>query len=100
MRTSTTLVASLALPILVLLPMTASPANAVGCISGAVAGGIAGHYAGHHAVLGALGGCVAGHELKKHQKAAAAAKVQAQKYPDEITHTEAPPVPSAPAPAQ
>ena len=43
---------------------------------------------------------MAGHELKKHQKAAAAAKVQAQKYPDEITHTEAPPVPSAPAPAQ
>ncbi len=43
-------------------------ASAVGCLSGAVVGGVAGHVAGHHAILGAAGGCIAGHELKKHQK--------------------------------
>lgn len=42
-----------------------TPANAIGCFSGAVAGGIAGHVA-HHGVLGAIGGCVAGHEYNKH----------------------------------
>jgi len=46
-----------------------SEAHAVGCISGGAAGAVAGHYAGHHAVLGALGGCVAGHELHKKQVA-------------------------------
>jgi uncharacterized protein YcfJ len=46
-----------------------SEANAIGCISGGAAGAVAGHYAGHHAVLGALGGCVAGHELHKKQVA-------------------------------
>lgn len=46
-----------------------SEAQAVGCISGGAAGAVAGHYAGHHAVLGALGGCVAGHELHKKQVA-------------------------------
>jgi len=46
-----------------------SEAQAIGCISGGAAGAVAGHYAGHHAVLGALGGCVAGHELHKKQVA-------------------------------
>jgi hypothetical protein len=42
------------------------PAQALGCISGAAAGALAGHMAGH-GVLGALGGCIAGHEYHKHQ---------------------------------
>ncbi len=41
-------------------------ANAVGCLSGGAAGALAGHMAGH-GVLGALGGCIAGHEWHKHQ---------------------------------
>jgi len=41
-------------------------ANAIGCLSGAAAGALAGHYAGH-GVLGALGGCIAGHQWHKHQ---------------------------------
>ncbi|WP_095203426.1 hypothetical protein [Mesorhizobium carmichaelinearum] len=45
-----------------------SQAQAIGCLSGGVAGGVAGHYAGHHTVLGALGGCVVGHQLHKKQK--------------------------------
>lgn len=48
--------------------LSAPPAHAVGCLSGAVAGGVAGHYAGHHAVIGAVGGCIAGHHLKKVQE--------------------------------
>jgi hypothetical protein len=43
-----------------------SPAHALGCLSGAAAGALAGHMAGH-GVLGAVGGCVAGHEWHKHQ---------------------------------
>ncbi len=47
--------------------IAASPsANAVGCLSGGAAGALAGHMAGH-GVLGALGGCIAGHEWHKHQ---------------------------------
>lgn len=46
----------------------APQAQAIGCLSGAVAGGVAGHYAGHHGVIGALGGCVAGHHLAKERK--------------------------------
>ncbi len=42
------------------------PAGAVGCFSGALAGAIAGHMAGH-GVLGAAGGCMAGHAYHKHQ---------------------------------
>jgi hypothetical protein len=42
------------------------PAHALGCLSGAAAGALAGHMAGH-GVLGAVGGCVAGHEWHKHQ---------------------------------
>jgi uncharacterized protein YcfJ len=44
----------------------AREAEAVGCISGGLAGGAAGHMAGH-TILGALGGCVAGHLYHKHQ---------------------------------
>jgi uncharacterized protein YcfJ len=51
-------------------------ANAIGCLSGGAAGAVAGHYAHHHAVLGAMGGCIAGHELNKHNKAKADAKAQ------------------------
>ena len=45
----------------------ASPAQAIGCISGGVAGAVAGHMV-HHGVLGAVGGCIAGHQYHKHQK--------------------------------
>ena len=56
-------------------------ANAIGCISGGLAGAVAGHMA-HHGVLGAIGGCVAGHEYHKHQKRQAAqAKSEEQPQP-------------------
>lgn len=42
------------------------PAHAIGCLSGGAAGALAGHMAGH-GVLGALGGCIAGHQWNKHQ---------------------------------
>jgi hypothetical protein len=41
-------------------------AHALGCLSGGAAGALAGHMAGH-GVLGAIGGCIAGHEYHKHQ---------------------------------
>ncbi len=47
------------------LTMATPDANAIGCLSGAAAGALAGHMAGH-GVLGAIGGCVAGHEWHKH----------------------------------
>jgi hypothetical protein len=55
------------------LGISASPAHAVGCLSGAAAGAVAGHVAGGHAVIGAAGGCVVGHELavKKEREAEA-----------------------------
>ena len=43
-----------------------SPAQAIGCLSGGAAGALAGHMA-KHGVLGAIGGCIAGHEWNKHQ---------------------------------
>ena len=43
---------------------TAVPADAAGCIKGAIVGGVAGHLA-HHTLLGALGGCIVGHEMAK-----------------------------------
>jgi hypothetical protein len=47
--------------------MVASPeAQAIGCLSGGAAGALAGHMAGH-GVLGAIGGCIAGHAWQKHQ---------------------------------
>jgi hypothetical protein len=51
---------------LVGLAATSSPAHALGCLSGGAAGALAGHMAGH-GVLGAVGGCIAGHEWHKHQ---------------------------------
>lgn len=48
------------------LAAAAPSANAIGCLSGGAAGALAGHMAGH-GVLGALGGCVAGHQWHKHQ---------------------------------
>ena len=46
--------------------MSSRPAQAIGCLTGGAAGALAGHLAGH-GVLGALGGCIAGHEWHKHQ---------------------------------
>jgi uncharacterized protein YcfJ len=47
------------------LALSATAAEAKGCIKGAIIGGIAGHYAGHGKV-GALAGCVIGrHEANK-----------------------------------
>ena len=47
--------------------LVANPeARAVGCLSGGAAGALAGHMAGH-GVLGAIGGCIAGHAWHKHQ---------------------------------
>jgi len=45
------------------LGLCASPAYALGCLSGATAGAVAGHVAGGHAVMGAAAGCLVGHEL-------------------------------------
>jgi uncharacterized protein YcfJ len=59
-----------------------SQAQAIGCISGGAAGAVAGHYAGHHAVIGALGGCVAGHELHKKQVADKKIKQQQEQQPE------------------
>jgi len=42
-----------------------SPVYAIGCLSGGAAGALAGHMAGH-GVLGAIGGCIAGHQWHKH----------------------------------
>jgi outer membrane lipoprotein SlyB len=42
------------------------PAHAIGCLSGGAAGALAGHMAGH-GVLGAVGGCIAGHQWHKHK---------------------------------
>jgi outer membrane lipoprotein SlyB len=47
------------------LAAVSPPARAVGCLSGGAAGALAGHMAGH-GVLGAIGGCIAGHEWHKH----------------------------------
>lgn len=48
------------------LASAAPSANAIGCLSGGAAGALAGHMAGH-GVLGAIGGCIAGHEWHKHE---------------------------------
>ena len=63
--------------------LSATPAHAIGCLTGGAAGAVAGHYAGHHAVLGAIGGCIAGHHLHK---------LQEQKRREQPMH------PAAPAP--
>lgn len=54
-------------------------AEAVGCLSGGAAGALAGHMAGH-GILGALGGCVAGHAWNKHQKLKKADLANQQSY--------------------
>lgn len=46
----------------------APQAQAIGCISGGVAGAAGGHML-HHGVVGAILGCIAGHELHKHEMA-------------------------------
>lgn len=48
------------------LALSSSQAYAIGCLSGGAAGALAGHMAGH-GVLGAIGGCIAGHQWHKHQ---------------------------------
>jgi uncharacterized protein YcfJ len=56
----------------------AGSAGAVGCMSGAVAGGVAGHFVRtgpnhkRHTLAGAAVGCIAGHEMKMHEKRVAA----------------------------
>ncbi len=53
--------------VMVLGAAAAAPqAHAIGCLSGGAAGALAGHMAGH-GVLGAIGGCIAGHQWHKHQ---------------------------------
>jgi uncharacterized protein YcfJ len=47
--------------LVLMLAVTAIPADAKGCIKGAIVGGVAGHVAGHHGVIGAAAGCVIGH---------------------------------------
>jgi outer membrane lipoprotein SlyB len=47
------------------LAISSSTALAIGCLSGGAAGALAGHMAGH-GILGAIGGCIAGHEWHKH----------------------------------
>jgi len=57
-----------------------SPSYAIGCISGGLAGAAAGHLV-HHGVLGAVGGCIVGHEHHKHEMER---QVQTQQYnPDQ-----------------
>ena len=63
-RTMKTLIACIAMTITMASPL----AYAKGCLAGGAAGAVGGHYAGHHAVLGAAGGCVAGHEIAKHHE--------------------------------
>jgi len=55
-------------------------AQAIGCVSGGLAGGVGGHIAGGHGVIGALGGCVAGHYANKYQKRRAAQQQQNTGY--------------------
>ena len=46
--------------------LSATPADAAGCLKGAAVGGVAGHFAGHHGLLGAGAGCLIGrHEANK-----------------------------------
>ena len=47
------------------LALSATTADAKGCLKGAAVGGVAGHVAGHHGVLGAAAGCAVGHHEAK-----------------------------------
>jgi uncharacterized protein YcfJ len=58
--------ALLAVTTLFSLGAASQSAHAIGCLSGGAAGALAGHMAGH-GVLGAIGGCIAGHQWHKHQ---------------------------------
>jgi uncharacterized protein YcfJ len=58
---------TLAVLVLVGAGLMPLPVQAIGCISGGLAAGAVGHLM-HHGLLGALGGCIAGHELNKHQE--------------------------------
>jgi hypothetical protein len=55
-----------ALTVTALLLVSASAADAKGCIKGAIAGGVAGHYAGH-GVVGAAAGCYYGRHRANQQ---------------------------------
>jgi hypothetical protein len=57
----------IALTVAALALVSATSADAKGCIKGAVVGGVAGHYAGHHGVLGAAAGCLYGRHHAKEQ---------------------------------
>ena len=69
--------------------LSATPAHAIGCLTGGAAGAVAGHYAGHHAVLGAIGGCIAGHHLHKEQE---------RKRREQMLHPTAAPAPDGTTP--
>jgi hypothetical protein len=60
--------------------LTATPAQAIGCLSGGAAGAAAGHYAGHHAFLGAIGGCIVGHHMHKKEMRERAARHDAYRH--------------------
>jgi hypothetical protein len=55
---------AIALVVMVAMLATVAPADAAECLKGAAVGALAGHLA-HHTVLGALGGCIVGHEAAK-----------------------------------
>lgn len=71
-----TLIIGASVAIALIAPLEAN----AGCLAGAAAGGVAGHVAGHHAVLGAAGGCVAGHEYTKHKERKHDEEVRNQQY--------------------
>ena len=50
-----------------LVAVSASSADAKGCLKGAAVGGVAGHYAGHHGLLGAAAGCLYGRHRANEQ---------------------------------
>jgi outer membrane lipoprotein SlyB len=81
--------------ILVVLAIQApKSANAIGCLSGGAMGAIAGHQV-HHGVMGAIGGCVAGHYAHKHAESQAKADADAKSSAATQTSDGA----NAPAPA-
>ncbi len=63
------------------MAISASPAQAVGCLSGAAVGGVAGHVAGHHGLLGAAAGCAIGHHQAVRNRRDAAARSTDQTAP-------------------
>ncbi len=69
------------------LAISAAPAQAVGCLSGAAVGGVAGHVAGHHGLLGAAAGCAVGHHQAVRNRRDAAARANEQATPQTPTTT-------------